>query len=404
MKLLIKQLAFFTILIQLNLNAQSSLNGKSILLKSNKKIKNLNSVKYSITAWKINKKSEAPIYKSVITHKGSLKNTNRNSIETKVESTITLANHKMAIDYYYNFKLHKNLAIINHSEYDYIARIEDNLISAAIMVYIPRILFSYRLDNLSGELIIHDFLNKNSTAKVLKEEIIDGDICFKIEQKTKAGLMITKEKVSHVWISKKSMMPRAFQNDKLYGRIDLIEQNVIYGSKNLKIKNPNNKPTIIKTKKDLFRSSKLPLISVGGKLPEAALNHKIFTNERLKDLKEAVIFLDFWGTWCAPCKKAMPSIQKIHDKYKGKEVIVIGVSVNDPPYYDKQFMIDNNYTYPISSSGKNLADHLNVRAYPTIYIINNKGEVLFSGLGDGKNHKVEKWIKVIDTYLNQNGE
>lgn len=384
-------------------SAQNYQSAKSILLKSDQKIKNLNSIKYRISVWDLKKKSEKPLFTSVTTHLGNLKFSNQDNLKTKVDSEITLAGHTMEIDYYYNLKSPNSTAIIDHSEYNHIIKIEDNLITPSIHVYVPRVLYYFRIDKLEGKLTLSSIAGKNSfsnkNAKILKEELIGDELCYKIEQKSPSrvapnGKVLVKEKTSYLWIGKKSMMPRAFQSTEFRGTIDILEQNSKYSSADLTLENPKNKPTIVKTKKDIFSSKKNPLVSIGKTLPEIALDYEIFPNKKLKNLDSKLVLLDFWGTWCAPCKKKMPSIQKIYDTYKDKGLMVISVSVYDPPYYDKHYLMNENYTFFNSSNGYNLAENLNVRYYPTVYIVNSKGKVLYSG-----SSSYEKLIQVIDKNL-----
>ena len=120
----------------------------------------------------------------------------------------------------------------------------------------------------------------------------------------------------------------------------------------------------------------------------------------LKDLKGKVVMLDFWGTWCAPCLKSMPAVQSIYENFKNQPVEVIGVSVEmedaiDVPKYVKT----KGYTYPIALNGKLIAKDYKVTQYPTIYIIDKKGRIIFAGPGEELQKNKEVIIQLIQKAL-----
>lgn len=69
----------------------------------------------------------------------------------------------------------------------------------------------------------------------------------------------------------------------------------------------------------------------------------------LDDIQEKVILLDFWATWCAPCRKGLPEIQKVHDwaKKSGRSVAVYTVNLQDPPAEAMRFRDDAGLTIPV---------------------------------------------------------
>jgi thiol-disulfide isomerase/thioredoxin len=102
--------------------------------------------------------------------------------------------------------------------------------------------------------------------------------------------------------------------------------------------------------------------------------------ERLKlhSLRGNVVLLDFWGTWCLPCKKSSPEIQKLADDYKNKPVKIYGISVKEPS--DEKpaaYMKDHNYTYGLLLKGDSVASDLyKVKSYPTFVLIGQEGQIL----------------------------
>lgn len=106
----------------------------------------------------------------------------------------------------------------------------------------------------------------------------------------------------------------------------------------------------------------------------------INTNDlRFVDAKEKVIIVNFWATWCPPCRAEMPSLQALYTDYKDKiEFIFItnensGIVVN--------FLEKNNYTLPSFNQYTNTPKEFNVSSIPATYIINKKGEIVVHEVG-----------------------
>jgi cytochrome c-type biogenesis protein len=108
----------------------------------------------------------------------------------------------------------------------------------------------------------------------------------------------------------------------------------------------------------------------------------------LSDYKGKVVFLNFWATWCPPCKKEMPDIEEFYqDSGKNKEdIIVLGVANPASAKYPKNsdvskeeviaFLEENNYTFPVvfDETGEVLADYY-ISAFPTTFFINTDGNI-----------------------------
>jgi len=102
----------------------------------------------------------------------------------------------------------------------------------------------------------------------------------------------------------------------------------------------------------------------------------------LSDYKGKAVFLNFWATWCPPCRSEMPDIQKIYEKYKDSgDVAVIAVAF--PGYGNEQdeagvkaFLEENGYTYPVMMDTEaELLMQYGITAYPTTFMIDKEGNI-----------------------------
>jgi thiol-disulfide isomerase/thioredoxin len=96
----------------------------------------------------------------------------------------------------------------------------------------------------------------------------------------------------------------------------------------------------------------------------------------LASLKGKVVLLDFWATWCGPCKQAMPSIQKISEDYKGKDVVILGVNTWEKKEgAGKKYMTDKGFTYGCLLAGDDLAVAYGISGIPTLIVIGKDGKI-----------------------------
>ena len=100
----------------------------------------------------------------------------------------------------------------------------------------------------------------------------------------------------------------------------------------------------------------------------------------LESLRGNVVVIDFWATWCGPCKVVMPDIQSLHEKYADQPVMIYGVNVWESGDPDA-FMLENAYTYGLLMEGNDVAEEYRVSGIPTLYVIDQEGNIAFTQVG-----------------------
>jgi cytochrome c biogenesis protein CcmG, thiol:disulfide interchange protein DsbE len=107
---------------------------------------------------------------------------------------------------------------------------------------------------------------------------------------------------------------------------------------------------------------------------------KTLTNASLKG---KVVILDFWATWCGPCKLASPTMQAIHQKYAAKGVVVIGANTEGSKTGKKAMAYpgEHKYTYTFTKDNDALSGKLGISGIPCFMFIDKKGIVrsVFTG-------------------------
>ncbi len=110
----------------------------------------------------------------------------------------------------------------------------------------------------------------------------------------------------------------------------------------------------------------------------------------LSALKGKVVILDFWATWCGPCKMSFPFLQKVYDKYKtNPKVVFLAINTWERQKdYDatvanaKKFIVDNKYSFPVFIDADNsVIDKYGVEGIPTKFVIDAKSTIAFKTVG-----------------------
>jgi cytochrome c biogenesis protein CcmG, thiol:disulfide interchange protein DsbE len=115
----------------------------------------------------------------------------------------------------------------------------------------------------------------------------------------------------------------------------------------------------------------------------------------LEDARGKVALVDFWATWCGPCKASFPKYQALAQKYSD-DLVVIGVSEDDEADGIQEFARDTGATFPLAWDGdKGVAKEYRPGSMPTSFIIDKEGVVRFvhSGFREGEDKTIETQVK-----------
>ncbi len=122
---------------------------------------------------------------------------------------------------------------------------------------------------------------------------------------------------------------------------------------------------------------------VGGPAPAFTLNDLEGHPVSLVDYQGKVVLLTFWATWCEPCKKEMPEIQKAHEQHKDHGFVVLAVNFGEKPEKAKEFVNQMALTFPIILDRKvEVASRYGVVSLPVSFFIDPNGlirERVFGG-------------------------
>ena len=124
---------------------------------------------------------------------------------------------------------------------------------------------------------------------------------------------------------------------------------------------------------------------IGMEAPDFTLSDPSGKAVHLRDLRGKVVVVDFWATWCGPCRALMPHIQKMHERLAGKGLTILGLDVGEDAATVAKFAKAQSYTFRLLLDAEpEVTSRYFVQAYPTTYVIDRAGRIAFRDMGAGK--------------------
>ncbi len=129
--------------------------------------------------------------------------------------------------------------------------------------------------------------------------------------------------------------------------------------------------------------------------PDFTLNNLEGKTVRLADFKGKVIILDFWATWCPPCRAEIPNFNKMHRLYSEKGLAIVGISLDEGGKNTVQpFVEEFKVSYTIVLGDDTVVENFGgIRGIPTTFVINRKGEIVKKLVGFHGQEEFESLIK-----------
>jgi peroxiredoxin len=101
----------------------------------------------------------------------------------------------------------------------------------------------------------------------------------------------------------------------------------------------------------------------------------------LKDFRGKVVLLEFWATWCPPCRASVPELIKLDERFKGRDFALIAVSLDDNTEAVKEFVKEKGIPYTVLMDDRKASEEYGVFSIPTSFIIDRNGVVLSKHAG-----------------------
>lgn len=125
-----------------------------------------------------------------------------------------------------------------------------------------------------------------------------------------------------------------------------------------------------------FPEFKLPYLVEEGRTPASVGKDKSFLSNA--DFKGKVVIVDFWASWCGPCKQELPALNSLYKKYQGKGLVVVGFNLDDKKDDALKFVQEQKVDFPlVYDQQKTFASKLGISTMPSSFILDKKGQVAF---------------------------
>ena len=136
--------------------------------------------------------------------------------------------------------------------------------------------------------------------------------------------------------------------------------------------------------------------------PDFSYIDKSGSTVKLSDLRGKVVLIDFWATWCGPCRMTIPHVEAIYEKYKDKGVVVIGINLDEGDVKNvQQFIQAQGMNYlVVRDPNSQVAGLYGVNSIPRFFLIDKNGRIAKMFVGYDPNME-DVLSKEIDALLKE---
>lgn len=127
--------------------------------------------------------------------------------------------------------------------------------------------------------------------------------------------------------------------------------------------------------------------------------------ETKADIKGKIVLVDFWASWCGPCKQSFPELQKLHDKCRDRGFTVLAINEDEEQGAMQRFVDSRSVSFPVvHDKGHELVKKVGVGAMPTSFLIGRDGKVISVHEGFRGEKTVQTLVAQIEAALAAGGE
>jgi peroxiredoxin len=128
--------------------------------------------------------------------------------------------------------------------------------------------------------------------------------------------------------------------------------------------------------------------------PDFTLKDLSGKDVRLSDQKGKVVLVEFWATWCPPCRTSIPALEKLHSAYAGKGLSILAVSMDEGSLdMVRAFCTERSITYTVLRGTEQVSTKYGVRMIPATYLVDRQGTIQKRYLGEMNEERIEKDIQ-----------
>ena len=134
--------------------------------------------------------------------------------------------------------------------------------------------------------------------------------------------------------------------------------------------------------------------AASGDAPNFKLQDLDGKSVQLSDFKGKLVVLDFWATWCQPCRDSIPGMAKLSKDYADKGLVILAISLDGGASGEiKTFQQEHGMTYTVLMGTEDVASLYSVRTIPMMIVLDKSGKIQKRYLGAGNEDDIEKTVK-----------
>ncbi len=150
----------------------------------------------------------------------------------------------------------------------------------------------------------------------------------------------------------------------------------------------------------VLRAASAGALDKGAAAPEIGLSDLSGKAVKLAELKGKVVLVDFWASWCGPCRESLPVLERLSQSYASKGLVVVGVNIDKTPELAREFLSKNKLalSFPVvNDKDHEVAGRYAPPTMPSSYVIGKDGQVVsvHAGFRSSDAAKLESEIKAL---------
>ncbi|MBN3527669.1 thiol-disulfide oxidoreductase ResA [Paenibacillus apiarius] len=143
-----------------------------------------------------------------------------------------------------------------------------------------------------------------------------------------------------------------------------------------------------------FKKPEVP--KEGSMIPDLPLQQLNGSVVKLGDYKGKALALNFWGSWCEPCEREMPALQKAADEWKAKNVEIVGINYGEDPLVVQNYMKKVNVHFTmLLDQKKKVTEAFGIRPLPTTFFVKPDGKVHAIHIGELTESQLNTYLQEI---------
>lgn len=138
------------------------------------------------------------------------------------------------------------------------------------------------------------------------------------------------------------------------------------------------------------------VLKIGDEAPNFTLVDMQGDKHSLEEYKGQGVFLNFWGTWCKPCEREFPIIDRYYKEYKEKGIQVLAINIAESDFVVQNYIDRKGLTFPVLiDKNKSVMEAYNINPLPTTILINSEGKIEKIITGEMKEQDIKNYMELI---------